>query len=260
MTGHTMDETDGQQQRLREAMHNIAAAARHRQLAIFCGAGISRNSGIPLAKDQKEYVLEKLPFMRSQLFGIDKRALYQTVQEVSRTSLEQFFANPEEPRLVFKADFPLTMEKHCPDSEMRAQWWRLFQSTVYGKTVYALPFEAFWESLGGIHPIERTFRIYTKGEPNTTHAFLAKLAKRNYLQSIVTTNFDLLLEKALRDEHVDFAVFADEAQFQQIPNGADRVRLIKIHGSAHDFESIRTTITQLAKRELSEARADVIRQ
>src|SRR5215216_4633248 len=31
------------------------------EVAIFCGAGISKNSGLPLANELKQYILRKLP-------------------------------------------------------------------------------------------------------------------------------------------------------------------------------------------------------
>ena len=42
-------------------IREISESIREKELAVFCGAGISRNSGLPLANELKRAILEKLP-------------------------------------------------------------------------------------------------------------------------------------------------------------------------------------------------------
>ena len=99
-------------------------------------------------------------------------------------------------------------------------------------------------------------------EPNTNHTFLAKLIKLNRLKTIVSTNFDQLIEKALKMEGMiegkDYDVLYKEEDFEKIDWAQDRVRLIKIHGNIHEKVAMATTLSQVAKKELSEARAKIV--
>ena len=110
---------------------------KEKEFAVFCGAGISKNSGLPLANELKRYILEKLP--------IDKK----DIEEVMASNF---------------------------------------------------PFEAFIETISENTDISEILEIFQNGEPNTNHILIAKLAKNGYLKTIFTTNFDLLIEKALEKE------------------------------------------------------------
>jgi len=70
-------------------------------------------------------------------------------------------------------------------------------------------------------------------EPTPTHRLVAKLA----CQTLVTTNYDLLMEEALRQEGRAFSTISSQADLARI--GAREVDLFKIHGSlsaqADDF-------------------------
>ncbi len=86
--------------------------------------------------------------------------------------------------------------------------------------------------------ISKILDIYKFGEPNTNHILIAKLAKKGHLKTIFTTNFDLLIEKALENEGLkrdkDFEVYSDEEQFSRIDFddiGNKPIRVFKIHGS-----------------------------
>lgn len=174
-----------------------------REFALFCGAGISKNSGLPLANELKQYILEKL--------SIDKK----DIDEIMASNL---------------------------------------------------PFEAFMETLSESSDISKILEIFENGPPNTNHILIAKLAKNGYLKTIFTTNFDLLIEKALEKEGLrrdkDFEVYYDENQFSQInfeDIGDGIVRIFKIHGSIENKDSIRTTMDEIASKTLSEQRMNVMR-
>jgi len=46
---------------MRNYILEINKLIKEKELALFCGAGISKNSGFPLANELKQYILEKLP-------------------------------------------------------------------------------------------------------------------------------------------------------------------------------------------------------
>lgn len=172
-------------------------------VAVFCGAGISKNSGLPLANELKQYILEKLP--------IDKK----DIEEIMASNL---------------------------------------------------PFEAFMENISENIDISKILEIFEKGEPNTNHILIAKLAKRGYIKMIYTTNFDLLIEKALEKEeltrNIDFEVYHEEEQFSRINFEnvePDKIRIFKIHGSVANIDSLRTTMKLVASKTLSDKRFNTIR-
>ena len=100
------------------------------------------------------------------------------------------------------------------------------------------------------------------------------MAKYGFINTIYTTNFDLLIERALEKEglkeNIDFKVYyreEDFADFDTIFKNGDStiIRLFKIHGSvringeAIDLVSIRTTIESISNKALSDQRKNVIR-
>ena len=81
------------------------------------------------------------------------------------------------------------------------------------------------------------------------HSALAELAARGRLAAIITTNFDGLIETALKNCGQAFDVFHDRARFDQLaqagvqpPGGA--LPVIKIHGSLEDPGSLVDTLRQ----------------
>ena len=173
---------------------------KEKEFAVFCGAGISRNSGLPLANELKHYILEKLP--------IDN----QDTEEIMNSNL---------------------------------------------------PFEAFMETLSENSDISIILNTFKDGETDTNHILMAKLAKNGYLKTIFTTNFDLLIEKALRKEGLkkgkDFEVYYDENQFSKVDfNILNKISIFKIHGSIDNINSIRTTMKAVASKILSDQRMKVI--
>jgi len=104
--------------------------------------------------------------------------------------------------------------------------------------------------------------LFSEGKPNTNHILLAKLVKRGYLKAIVTTNFDLLIERAIEDQGLrrgkDFEVFHREEDFEHIYWDDNKPCVFKIHGSIEDIETMAITLQQVAKQELSSQRREII--
>jgi len=183
----------------------IINSLKDEEFAVFCGAGISYNSGLPLANELKRYILKQLPINDEDI-----------------------------------------------DEIMNSK----------------LPFEAFIGKLSknnGNIGISKILDIFGNGEPNDNHIFIAKLVKLGYLKTILITNFDLLIEKALEKEglkeNIDFVKYYKEKQFPEVDfdDVYDKTRIFKIHGSIDDRDSIRTTMESIENKSLSEKRMKVIK-
>lgn len=121
-------------------MAQQASALKNSKSVLFCGAGISANSGIPLARE----------------------LVYRILRELDISSE--------------RAD--LLMES-------------------------SLPFEAFFETVIDTSACaNELFSVFDSEHPTTNHALIAKLAKLELIHVIVTTNFDSLIEEAMKREGI----------------------------------------------------------
>ncbi len=193
---------------------DLAEVLARKHLTIFCGAGISRNSGVPPVKPLLAHLLGKLSI---------------------------------------------------PESIHRKFW--------------DIPFEMVMQTLiehsRGVE--DGIFDIYGLGRPNTSHLFLAALMHSDKVRTIVTTNFDHLIEHAL---HVDPPAMVTSSR-GPTPGGLDMAeyrllyrddhfeacrlddgqkRLVKIHGSYQDKASMIITIKQIAQRDLSANRRNLVKR
>ncbi len=181
-------------------MNNIYQYTDIKESVVFCGAGISKNSGLPLANELQRYFL--------QLLNVDQDDID-----------------------------------------------RILNSKI--------PFEVFMSEIKGLSLdswlLEYLLDIYNFGEPNTNHIFLAKLAKHKLVKTFITTNFDMLIEKAFEIEGLckgqDYDVIykADDLNIND-----ERTQLLKIHGSIENIESIKITIDDVAKCQKSNSLSNVI--
>nr|WP_321411891.1 tetratricopeptide repeat protein [uncultured Allomuricauda sp.] len=163
------------------------------EYAIFCGAGISLNSGLPIVTQFLNYVLDSIN--------------------------------------VEKADIDKILNSN-------------------------LPFESFIQTIKEESNIDHILDIFSKGEPNTNHLFIAELVKQGNLKNIFTTNFDILIEKAIENkglvENTDFKVYKSEKDFENINWNDGKVKIIKIHGCISDKEEMAITLELVAKQILVE--------
>jgi tetratricopeptide (TPR) repeat protein/NAD-dependent SIR2 family protein deacetylase len=87
--------------------------------------------------------------------------------------------------------------------------------------------------------------IYKRGTPNNNHFVLAALAKRGMVDTIITTNFDILLETAF-DEVLGkdgYYVCAKDEEFER----KEGVGIFKIHGTIKDSQSLGAILKQVNK-------------
>jgi tetratricopeptide (TPR) repeat protein len=185
--------------RLGEVISELAESIGSGQAAVFCGAGISLNSGLPLAGQLVACVLDKLN------------------------------TPPEERQALLEA---------------------------------RLPFEAFIQILGKTTDLAPLLSLFDAGKPNPNHLLLANLVKMGRLTTIVTTNFDCLIEEALNREGLeasrDYRLLYKEQELQEVDWTIDEPRLVKIHGSVHDPVNMAITLEHVASRILLESRRKAI--
>src|SRR5262245_18718303 len=79
---------------------------------------------------------------------------------------------------------------------------------------------------------------------NVNHQALAWLAKAGIVRALVTTNFDTLIERALREAGVDFTAFISSEDYERDRNASESLEFFKIHGSVDAPDSLRDTATQ----------------
>lgn len=175
-------------------------------LTVFCGAGISFNSGLPTAIGLLDQLLDEL-------------------------------------------------DASAEDRDRLIQGSRL-----------ALPFESFMEVVIENSHDPHLLGLFREGAPNVNHAVLAALMRSGVVTDLYTTNFDTLIETALRREGLspgsDFEVYFREEDLAHdvlADHGRSR-RLFKLHGSVDDLDSIRTTLQAVSNRLLSISRQAAVRR
>jgi NAD-dependent SIR2 family protein deacetylase len=72
--------------------------------------------------------------------------------------------------------------------------------------------------------------------PTSFHRALARLAKAGQIHTVITTNYDDLIERTLAEHGVPHLLQTLEANFEAA--GRDTVRVVKIHGSYHDWSRV----------------------
>lgn len=178
----------------------IASILKEKQTAIFCGAGISFNSGLPVANSLLN-------------------AIFKTLD-------------------VSDSENSLIANSH-------------------------LPFEAIMETILNESSLEEIQDIFLKGLPNNNHFLIARLAKAGNVNVICTTNFDLLIERALEKEGLvkdtDFKVYSNDADFKNIGWNETQIKVIKIHGSAANQEELAIIMHYVAGSNFTQSRAQIIR-
>ncbi|WOX55855.1 MULTISPECIES: SIR2 family protein [unclassified Methanoculleus] len=71
------------------------------------------------------------------------------------------------------------------------------------------------------------------GAPTAAHRAVVRLVKSGTVSLVITTNFDTLMEEALKAEFVPYEVITEESDVRQMSVFPDRCRVLKVNG---DFE------------------------
>jgi hypothetical protein len=156
------------------------------------------------------------------------------------------------------------LEQICDVGDLRGLYEnRLQEGKDIGEKIRSYPLEAFLEGISENHDILGSIaEVFRHGSPNDNHITMARLLQKGYVREVLTTNFDLLIEKALGqiDESVgvNFKVYFTEDEFSGIEIHPPLPAVFKIHGSASDEASMRVTLSQVASQSLSQGRAKVL--
>ncbi|KIA86484.1 tetratricopeptide repeat protein [Flavobacterium sp. AED] len=184
---------------IEKTISTVCENLKLKETAIFCGAGISFNSGLPLVNDLLKYILKLI-----EVNNID-------------------------------AD-------------------KLLQSN--------LPFEAFIQTLTEEASVDDILEIFSKGEPNTNHDLIAELLNLGYVKTVLTTNFDTLIERSLikigLTEGTNYQVFSTEKEFENIEWQSDIIKIIKIHGCISNTKEMAITLELVARRTINQHKSNLI--
>lgn len=116
------------------------------------------------------------------------------------------------------------------------------------------PFELFMEQVSLFVDIDKFLDIFSEGEPNHFHYLVKDMVENGLVKNIMTTNFDLLIEKTtIRNLS---GIVDNERNFNSVKHG--EVNLIKIHGSVSDKRTIRTTMSQIFKKQFRKGRSGAL--
>lgn len=125
-----------------------------------------------------------------------------------------------------------------------------------------IPFESFIASIVSDSDFFDCFvRIFGFGAPNKNHELVARLILKGYLTNILTTNFDVMLERSIHslNDKQDLKIIYNEQQFNAVNLNSNKVPVIcKIHGGIQETASIRTILGLIAKSELIRSRSRIL--
>jgi len=99
-------------------------------------------------------------------------------------------------------------------------------------------------------PTEEEFEEGLK-RPTKAHQAIAKLIKAGTFKVVVTTNFDRLLENALKDEGIEAVVISNASQIENVqPIVHNKITIVKINGDYLDtkFLNIKSELTGYDER------------
>ena len=111
------------------------------------------------------------------------------------------------------------------------------------------PFEAFLEILSRYASLEKLLGVFNQGDPTEFHLLTKFLVEKGLVTQLMTTNFDLLIEKTGLSS---LNVVYEEKCFCKL--SADKVNYIKVHGGINKIETIRTVMSSIAKRQMRSKR------
>jgi tetratricopeptide (TPR) repeat protein/NAD-dependent SIR2 family protein deacetylase len=184
---------------LEQLISKISEKIKLQETAIFCGAGISFNSGLPLATDLSKYILNLLNVNENDA------------------------------------------EKILPSN---------------------IPFEAIIQTLADEVDIDSILDVFSKGKPNTNHQLIAELIKLGFVKTVITTNFDALIEKSLNNagliERINYQVYSTEKEFENIDWNSNIIKIIKIHGSITNKEEMAITLELVARRTINQIKNKIV--
>ena len=74
------------------------------------------------------------------------------------------------------------------------------------------------------------------------------MQRKGYLDRIYTVNFDMLYEKAFKQNSYDYKVLYKDEQFSDANMNDAKNNIIKLHGSAHDHNSMKFVLESITNK------------
>lgn len=216
---------------VKDVLDYLVKRLKEEKLAIFCGSGISINppSNLPSGLILRQYILNKI---------------FENLYDVGKLDME----------IRERLFFGKFQHKHEIDEKEES-----IKELIY-------PFEAFIQCIDNNIPILETLvKLFSTGSPNKNHMLLAHLIERGYLWDIMTTNFDTKIEEAIESLNPPFIdplfkirynLYYSEYQYDD--TYIVEPSIYKIHGSIHDIDSIRATLSYISNRIMLQIRKNVI--
>lgn len=196
-----------------------AMHASPKRYALLLGAGISVAAGLPTATDVSGNMILTVAE------GQDEKVERGEKNEVCLAWFEEAFGEP--------ATFQRLMKELGISEENRKDGLKkfIYRTDENGDPVPGIPTEA--------------------------HRAIARLVKSGTISLIITTNFDTLMEEALKAEMVPYEVITEESDVRQMSVFPDRCRVLKVNG---DFERGTLRITPEDLRHYPPAMEDYLRR
>ena len=235
-----------------------------KRLALFFGAGLSFNSGVPLVISIIHEISQSLG-----MGNVDSSVL-ECCLEISQSEAGRLYADLRSAGILSPSNLvnhqyinsaadtiPLLPKLPCDKYEL-FQLLEDYHGSLNSIQTNMVSFERLFLAATEGKDIHELLKVFDVGSPNANHKLIARLAKDGFLKIICTTNFDTLLEQAMRVEGMregeEFIVYRREDDFAQLDHDEKRIQIIKPHGSIDDYESIVITLHRVGKRALMEER------
>jgi tetratricopeptide (TPR) repeat protein len=205
-----------------DQIDRLACLLRARRLAVFCGAGISVNSGLPTAYDLKRAIVAEI--VRGEDADPDLFTSLGASQEPFELFLERIV------RASHEAQSPVERN----------------------------------DKMGSLLDVLQWLFTAQEADPCTNHIFIARLLMNRNITTVLTTNFDPLVERAIAAEpskgrKSKIAVLSGPNEFERRFNPYGRVpHIIKLHGSADRDSTLIALLESVSMRLLVEIRARLV--
>lgn len=123
------------------------------------------------------------------------------------------------------------------------------QNEKYKLDIESFPFEAYIELMVGYTGNDDIFNIFGGDyQPNDNHFIACQMQREGYLDRIYTVNFDMLYEKAFKQNSYDYKVLYRDEQFSDANMNDAKYNIIKLHGSAHNHDSMKFVLESITNK------------
>lgn len=134
------------------------------------------------------------------------------------------------------------------------------QNENYMLNIDSFPFEAYVELMVGYTGNYDIFNIFNGDyQPNNNHFIACQMQRKGYLDRIYTVNFDMLYEKAFKQNSYNYKVLYKDEQFSDANMNDTKNNIIKLHGSAHDHDSMKFVLESITNKTKRSQRENAVK-